>query len=142
MPYHPLGADHAVAPQIAPEDLPGFKAAGFTTIICNRPDTENPVELQADVLRAAATAAGLAFAENPVVGGGFTMDHIARQAELMDQSEGKTLAYCASGTRSAILWAMTQAGTLPTEQIMTTLASAGYNLDGLRAQIDMLAAQK
>ena len=32
----------SVAPQIAPDDLPAAAAAGFTTLICNRPDGEQP----------------------------------------------------------------------------------------------------
>jgi uncharacterized protein (TIGR01244 family) len=142
MPFFPLSAAHAVSPQIAPEDIPTLKAEGFTSIICNRPDAENPVELRADVLRTAAEAAGLDFSENPVVGGAMTMDNVSRQAELMSQAQGRSLAYCASGTRSAILWALAQAGDMPTDEILTATTEAGYQLDGMRGQIDMLASQK
>lgn len=142
MSYSPLSPIHAVAPQISPQDVADLKDAGFTKIICNRPDGENPVELQAEVLRAAAEAAGLTFAVNPVIGGAMTMENVQEQASLLADPTEKTLAYCASGTRCAILWALANAGKIPTEEILTTLRSAGYQLDGLRGQIDMFAAQK
>ena len=33
---------YTVSPQITPEDIPAIKEAGFTTVICNRPDQEIP----------------------------------------------------------------------------------------------------
>jgi len=140
MEFFHLSDDHAVAPQISPEDVPALREAGFTTIICNRPDMENPVELQAPVLRSAVEAAGLRFVENPASGGALSLDHVAAQAEGIAQ--GKSLAYCASGTRCAILWALAQAGRMPTEEILNATAQAGYRLDGMRAQIDLLAARQ
>lgn len=142
MRYAPLSPTHAVAPQISPEDIPGLKESGFTTIICNRPDAENPMELRADVLRAATEAAGLSFAVNPVIGGGMTYENISTQADLLNAAQGKSLAYCASGTRSAILWAFSMAGEMTTDEILNAVAKAGYQLEGMRSQIDMLAAEK
>lgn len=142
MTYHMLSETCFVAPQIAPTDMPGFAAAGITTIICNRPDAEVPSELSSGVLRAAAEAAGLVFHDNPSVAGGMTMQDVTDQAALLADSEGKVLAYCASGTRSAVLWALATAGALPTEDILAATERAGYALQGLRGQIDMLAAQK
>ncbi len=142
MSYATLSPHHAVAPQITPEDVPDLKDAGFTTIICNRPDAENPLELRADVLRVAVEAAGLRFENNPVIGGGMTLDNVTAQSEALAEARGKSLAYCASGTRSAVLWALAMAGEVPTDEILSAVAAAGYRLDGMRGQIDMLAAQK
>ena len=33
--------DLAVSPQIAPEEIEAVKAAGFASIVCNRPDGES-----------------------------------------------------------------------------------------------------
>lgn len=54
-----LEPGHAVSPQIEPSDLARVAEAGFVTVICNRPDAENPPERQSDAMRAAAEAAGL-----------------------------------------------------------------------------------
>lgn len=139
MQINSLSPSYAVAPQIAPEDVPDLVAQGYTTVVCNRPDMENPLELRADVLRAAVEAAGLRFEENPVVGGALSLEDVTAQAQVIDNSTGPVLAYCASGTRSAILWALAMAGKLPTDEILLATARAGYSLDGLRGQIDYLA---
>ena len=129
----------AVSPQIAPEDLAEIKAAGFTTILCNRPDGEVPPELQADAIRRAAEAAGLDFVLNPLSHGSLTMDHIETQGRTLAESQGPVFAYCASGNRSSILWALSQAGRVPTDDLVAAGARAGYNLEGIRPQIDDLA---
>jgi len=126
---------YAVSPQIAPEDIPAIKEAGFTTILCNRPDAEVPHELSAAAIRIAAEAAGLTFVENPVTHQGLNTDMVALQAQTLAASPGPVLAYCASGTRSAIVWSLGQAGTLPVEDIIAATARAGYDLSNLRPRL-------
>lgn len=129
--------DYAVSPQIMPQDVPAIAAAGFTCIICNRPDAEVPPAAQADAVKAAADAAGLTFVLNPVTHKGLDMDMVALQRKA--SANGKTLAYCASGTRSSVVWALSQAGKLPTDDILAATAAAGYELGGMRPQIDSLS---
>lgn len=137
-----LSPNYGVAAQISPEDVADLTAQGITTVICNRPDMENPVELQAGVLRAAVEAAGLTFHENPVFGGSLSLEDVDAQAALVAASDGKVLAYCASGTRSAILWAFAMAGHLPTDAILDATSAAGYEFAGMCGQIDALAARQ
>lgn len=137
-----ITSDYAVSPQIAPDDLPAIKEAGFTTVICNRPDEEIPMELHADVLRAATEAAGLTFIQNPVVHTGLTMEILEAQAAAAAEAGGPVLAYCASGTRSSILWSLCQAGEMPTAEIIGATAQAGYDLAHLAPQIEALASQQ
>ncbi|MFC5564898.1 TIGR01244 family sulfur transferase [Rubellimicrobium aerolatum] len=125
--------DYAVSPQIAPEDVPALVEAGFRTVICNRPDSENPAELSARAMRAAVESAGLRFVENPVTHPTMTPERIAAQAEAM--AGGPVLAYCASGTRSSILWSLAQAGRLPADEILAATARAGYDLSALRPRL-------
>jgi uncharacterized protein (TIGR01244 family) len=127
--------DYAVSPQIAPEDLPEIAAQGFRTVVCNRPDAENPVELSSEVLRIATEAAGLRFVDNPVTHPTMTAERIAAQASAM--ADGPVLAYCASGTRSSVLWSLAQAGTMHTDEILAATARAGYDLSGLRPRLDL-----
>lgn len=132
---------YAVAPQIAPEDLPAIAAAGFTTVIDNRPDGEIPGELHAEAMRRAAEAAGLAFIANPVTGGALTMENVTAQAAAVEAATGPVLAYCASGNRSSVVWALAHAGKLPTEDLIAIPARFGYQLGHLRAQIEALATR-
>ena len=135
MDIRPLTADYAVSPQISPADLPAIKAAGFTTVIDNRPDGEIPPELQAAAMRAAAEALGLTFVLNPVQPGGWTPETVASQRAAMDAAKGPVFAYCASGNRCSIVWALAEAKRRPVEELVGIPARHGYQLDHLRPRI-------
>ena len=125
---------YAVAPQIEPGDADAVRAAGFTDVICNRPDEEVPPDLAADALERALTAAGVRFHRNPVRSGGMTEAEVARQAEILGAAEGPVLAYCRSGTRSTICWAFGERG-LGADEIVEAARQAGYDLAPYRGQI-------
>lgn len=141
MDIRPLTETYAVSPQIAPEDMAAIAAAGFTRIICNRPDGEIPPDLRADVIRQAAEAAGLDFVNNPVVGGALTLENVQMQAAAQKDSAGPVLAYCASGNRSSIVWALSHAGVRPTDELIAVPARYGYGLEPFRETIEQLARQ-
>lgn len=121
--------DFTTSPQIDLADVARAKADGFTLIIDNRPDGEEPSAPQsADVARAAAEA-GLDFVHIPVVGGP-TPDQVARMRAAIDAAEGKVLAYCRSGTRSINAWALGQ-GEKGRDALIELGAEAGYDLSGV-----------
>ena len=142
MDIRPLTPTYAVSPQISPEDLPLIAEAGFSTVICNRPDAENPPEWQAAAMAEAAAAAGLQFHNLPLTHQTMTAENVARQRDLINAASGPVLAYCASGTRSSVIWSLGQAGHLSTDQILAATAQAGYQLDQLRPTLDAMAAQQ
>ena len=139
MDIKPLSPTFAVSPQIGVEDIPTIVAAGYTTIICNRPDAEVPPSHQARAIGDAAKAAGLNFVVQPVTHQGLNMEMIADQKASMDAADGPILAYCASGTRSSIVWSFAQAGEMPTQDIIAATSAAGYDLGGMGPQIDAIA---
>lgn len=141
MDLRPLSDDHSVAGQLDPADMAALATLGVTTVICNRPDMEVPPSHQAGAMQAAAEAAGLVFIFNPVNGAAMTMDNVEEQADAIDSAEGLVVAYCASGMRSAVMWAFAQAGQIPTDDIIAAAEAAGYQLSGMRGQIDALAAR-
>lgn len=141
MDIRPLTPDYAVSPQIAVGDLQAIRDAGFTTVIDNRPDAEIPADLHTPAMRAAAEALGLRFVANPVIGGALTMENVTAQAAAMAAATGPVLAYCASGNRCSIVWALTQAGKRPADELIGIPARFGYNLEHLRGQIEALAAR-
>jgi len=134
-----LTPTYAVSPQINLGDLAAIKAAGYTTIIDNRPDGEVSPDLQTAQMRSAAEAAGLTFIANPVTGGMLTMQNVTAQAAAIAAAPGPVLAYCASGNRSSIVWALALAGKMPTDDLIALPARYGYQLEGLRGQLDALA---
>lgn len=131
-----IADDYAVSPQITPSDLAALAASGVHTVICNRPDAEVPPDLQAAEMEKAAEAAGIAFVYNPVVGIGMSPASIDEQADAIEAADGPVVAYCASGMRSALMWALARAGTEPAEDILRTVANAGYRMDHLIGQIE------
>lgn len=135
MDIRPITDGYAVTPQIAPEDAAAIAAAGFRTVICNRPDGENPPELQAEAVGRAVEAAGLKFAVLPLTHQTMTPENIAAQRALIEGSDGPVLAYCASGTRCTVIWALGQAGSRPAEEIIATAAKAGYDIAGLAGRL-------
>ena len=131
-----------VAPQIEPADMADIAAAGITKIICNRPDAEVPPALQADALEAAATAAGLSFVRLPITHQTMTPPTVAEQMQHAQDSAGPVLAYCASGTRSTVMWCLAQAGEMATDDIIAAAQAGGYELSNLRATLDAIATSK
>lgn len=137
-----LTAAYAVSPQIDLTDLAAIKAAGFTTVIDNRPDSEIPPHLHASEMQAAAEALGLTFVVNQVVGGAMTPANVEAQGAAIAAASGPVLAYCASGNRSSVVWALSQAGNMPVDELISLPAGFGYQLEHLRPQIMALAARK
>ncbi|WP_264210011.1 TIGR01244 family sulfur transferase [Leisingera thetidis] len=130
---------YSVSPQISAEDLPAIAAAGYKTVICNRPDEEVPPSHQAEAIRAAAETAGLRFELLPLTHQTMTPENVALQRELYEGCEGPVLAYCASGTRCSVAWALSQACDMSADDILQKTQAAGYQLDGLRPALDALA---
>lgn len=131
-----LSPRYAVSPQINPEDIAQIAAEGYGTILCNRPDMEIPPSHHADQMQLAVEAAGLVFVRNPVTHHGLNEDMITLQRETIDGSEKPTFAYCASGTRSTIVWALGQGYDVPADTLIEAAAENGYDISGLRGELD------
>lgn len=104
MEYRQITDDYSVSGQITPEEVAAIKAAGFKSVICNRPDDEQPGQPSADSVKAAVEAAGLAFRYIPVISGQMTGDNVADMADALDEMDGPVFAYCRSGTRCTNLY--------------------------------------
>ncbi|MFL4471567.1 TIGR01244 family sulfur transferase [Tateyamaria armeniaca] len=134
--------NYFAAPQLDPADMGDIKAAGITTVICNRPDAEVPPAFQADSIEAAARAAGLNFVRLPLTHQTMTPPNVAAQMEHLKSSDGPVLAYCASGTRSTVIWCLGQAGEMATDDILEAARAAGYDLGNMRPTLDAIANAK
>ena len=128
-----------VTPQISVDDVPAIVESGFKTVICNRPDREVPPSHQAHTLEAAVRAAGLEFHALPMTHQTMTPDVIAQQMTL-SRSDGPVLAYCASGTRCTVAWAIGSAVEgQDIDQILSATQAGGYPLEGLRPTLEEVA---
>lgn len=126
-----LSPDLAVSPQITPADVPAIVSAGFRTVICNRPDSENPPELHAAVIAQAVEAAGLTFLNLPFDGSTMTAEVIVKLRDMIASADAPVLAYCRTGTRCTNAWALGVAGDQDPETIIRQAADAGYDVSGL-----------
>lgn len=100
--------DYSVSAQIQPGDIAELKAAGFKSVICNRPDHEDPGQPSVAEIRAAAEAAGMEFRHVPVISGQMTAQNVEDQARVLEELPKPVFAYCRSGTRSTNLFGYIQ----------------------------------
>ncbi|MCT2557390.1 TIGR01244 family sulfur transferase [Tsuneonella sp. YG55] len=135
LPARRLTDDLWVRGQLAPDEVSAARDAGFSTIICNRPDGETPGQPPADAIRAAAEAAGIDFIENPIEPGAPTPDAIDRQGAAIRAAAGKSLAYCGSGQRATVLWMLANPHELDAEERIARAEAAGYQLGALRPRL-------
>jgi uncharacterized protein (TIGR01244 family) len=132
--------DHvSVSPQIGPDDLPALKALGFTAIINNRPDGESPDQPSSATMQAAAEKAGIAYHFIPLGRDGVSSQMVEETEAALEGSTGPVLAFCRSGTRSTTLWALSQAGRVPAQEIVTAAAHAGYDMSHLLGHLSQKA---
>ena len=130
------------SPQIGPDDLSAAKKAGVTLIVNNRPDDEEEGQVPGHAIEAAAREAGLDYIAIPIGHAGFSESQVAALASALDVAQGEVLAYCRTGTRSTLLWAVAEArsGRDPAE-IAEAAREAGYDVSPVRPAMDMLASQ-
>ena len=127
----PLSETLSVTGQISPDDLQAIAAAGFKSLVCNRPDGESPGQFSSQDIATAAHAVGLKLAYLPFVSGSVRAQDGRDFGDLLTQLPGPVLAYCRSGTRSASLWALSQVGSTPWPDLVHRAAQAGFNLTSL-----------
>ncbi len=131
----------SVSPQIVASDLPALHAAGFRAIVCNRPDGEGPDQPTVTEIRAAAAPLGIDVHYLPVDSGKVTDSQGEQFAALVASLDTPVLAYCRTGMRSATLWALSQAGARPLDEIVALGQAAGYDLNALARRIQQRGAR-
>jgi len=123
-----LGDRTLVSGQIAPEEVAGLAGIGVTVLVNNRPDGEEPGQPLAADIEAAAEAAGIAYRFVPIIRGIGPADVEAMQEAWREAEGGKMLAFCRSGTRSALACALAhrEEGS-SSDEVTERLASAGFD---------------
>jgi uncharacterized protein (TIGR01244 family) len=131
------------SPQISLADVASAAEQGIRLIVNNRPEGESEDQVSGAEIEQAAKAAGLGYVAIPVTHAGFSEAQVRAMAEALAEADGPMLAYCRSGTRSTLLWALAEAsrGGNPSS-IAAQAAQAGYDISPVRAMVDMLAAGK
>lgn len=116
--------------QLRPEDMAALKANGFTHIINNRPDDEDAGQPSSEELEAAANMAGISYRHIPIARGMGPSDIEEMRAAIHEASGGKLFAFCRSGNRSTLAWAVAKSedGT-SREELERCAANAGFSLE-------------
>lgn len=130
------------SPQIGLAEVAEAAAQGFSLIVNNRPEGESADQTPGAEIEAAARAAGLGYAFIPVTNAGFSETQVQAMAKALAEAPGPVLAYCRSGNRSTLLWALAEASRGASPAVLAAQAAqAGYDITPVRALVDMLAAR-
>lgn len=117
-----------VCGQIAPHEVAGLAEQGVTVLVNNRPDGEEPGQPLAGEIEEAAAAAGIAYRFVPIFRGIGPADIEAMQEAIREANDGKLLAFCRSGTRSALTLAVAQREEgASSDEVQQRLLSAGFD---------------
>ena len=115
--------------QIAPGDVAELVALGVTMIVNNRPDGEDVGQPTSDEIEAAAKAAGVEYRHVPIARGLGPSDIEAMREAMHAASEGKLFAFCRSGNRSTLAWAVARnEDGVPREELERYAEGAGFTL--------------
>ena len=126
---HPLDDRTMVDGQIEPADVAALKGQGVTMIINNRPDDEDVGQPAGEEIEAACKAAGVEYRHIPIVRGMGPSDIEAMRAAIAEVGEGKLFAFCRSGNRSALAWAVARSEEgVAREEIERSVEGAGFNV--------------
>ena len=115
--------------QIGPDDVQELKALGVTLIVNNRPDGEDAGQPTSDEIEAAAREAGIEYRHVPIARGLGPSDIEAMREAMHSASEGKLFAFCRSGNRSTLAWAVARSEDgVPREELNRMANEAGFDL--------------
>jgi uncharacterized protein (TIGR01244 family) len=96
--------NYSVSEQITPEDVAEIKNQGFKSIVCHRPDDEQPGQPAFGDVAAAAEAAGISIRHIPVTSAGLTMEAVDQMVDAVEEMDRPMLGYCRSGARSTAIF--------------------------------------
>jgi uncharacterized protein (TIGR01244 family) len=117
-----------VSGQVAPHDVAGLAQQGVTVLVNNRPDGEEPGQPLAAEIEDAAAAAGISYRFVPILRGIGPADVEEMQKALREAEGGKLLAFCRSGTRSALAAALAKREEgASAEEVTRNLTEAGFD---------------
>ncbi|MFA5949542.1 MAG: TIGR01244 family sulfur transferase [Hyphomicrobium sp.] len=140
----PITPDFAVAGALTPQEMEAIAAAGFRTVINNRPDGEEFGQATAEACGEAARRFGLLYYHLPAAGRDELMSEALVKATLaaIAASPGPILAHCRSGYRSTVIWAAAaaQAGACSVAEVAARAAAAGVDVAPFAGELERLAA--
>lgn len=115
--------------QIGPDDVKELKDLGVTMIVNNRPDGEEAGQPRSADIEAAARAAGVEYRHVPIVRGMGPSDVEAMREAMHAAGKGKLFAFCRTGNRSTLAWAVAKSEDgVSREELNRCADQAGFDL--------------
>lgn len=99
--------EYSVTGQIAVEDVETIKTLGFKSMVCHRPDGEEPGQTPFEVIAARAAELGIEVAYVPIGPMGVDAVAVAGMVDALDELPRPMLGYCRSGARSTAIYQKT-----------------------------------
>lgn len=123
-------------PQPAADEIGGLADRGYRSIISNRPDDEAPDQPAWTDLKAAALARGLEAVHIPVAAGQIGEADIRAFREALERLPKPIAAFCRTGTRSTLLWALANEACLTADERIGIASREGYDLEPFRRLLE------
>lgn len=120
-------------PEIA--DIAELADRGYRSIISNCPDGESPDQLEWHDIKAAATARHMEVVHIPVVASAITEADVRKFVQALERLPKPIAAFCRTGTRSTLLWALANQASLTVDERIEIAAKGGYDLEPFRASL-------
>lgn len=125
----PLDDRTLVSGEISPADIAELRRHGVTMIVNNRPDDEETGQPASAELEAAAEAAGIDYRHIPISRGLGPAEIEEMVSAMTELGDGRMLAFCRSGMRSTLAWAMaSRERGVPREELEARAGEAGFSL--------------
>lgn len=132
----------SVAPQITVQDVAEIARQGFKTLVANRPDREELGQPSMADIEAAAREHGLNWVYMPVESGNITDQDIDAFAPMIRDADKPVLAFCRSGTRCTVLWALSAVRDTSAQEVFSKARNAGYDISGLAPRMAQQAGNR
>ena len=132
-----LSTHFYVAEQFTAIDFAAASVHGIKTVINNRPDDEAQGQPKSADLEKAAKDLGLHFVHIPISAKSITDQNIDEFHSTCREVEGPVLAFCRTGQRSTILWALGEVKSSPVEAVLAVASEAGYDLSRMRERLNI-----
>lgn len=127
--------EFTVSPQIEASDIPDIVAAGYQSVLCNRPDGEELNQCPYDDVAQAAQAAGLEVRSVPIFSGMVRPEDLDAFNTALSEMPQPVLAYCRTGTRCTMLWTIAKYSQMDADEILKLTGQAGYDMSGIVQQM-------
>lgn len=119
-------------PQPSAEEIRELADFGYRSIIGNRPDGEAADQPTWTALKSAALALGMEAVHIPVVASQIDAADVSAFREALESLPKPIAAFCRSGLRSTLLWALVNESSLTVEERIAIAANEGYDLEPFR----------